>query len=363
MEKFLKIVTKHFSFRGPSNDQMSGFYDYSFNNNYFLFQNPPATYNNFEYPSSNSSTYPDFNSLPSYNNFTPATSPIFGSSYRHSNTSNLPETNKFLPQSKAESTQVSNSDSISLEKLQSIIHNTSEHVQELNQMCQIKEPKEFEKHLSSKFEGLANIPYRSTTWVRKSVPPQLTFPFQLEDSNHIVTSSSSCSKSGKPKSKRKPRILFSQSQVVELERRFKLQKYLSAPERETLASNLNLTPTQIKIWFQVSHKRPSAFVESLWVSERFDFHFLRIDGTSQSVCKSNAACKDHQQTRNRRIHWKLECPSRTTPQPRQTWTSQHFNPPCSRRLMLPTTSGEKPEKCVKVKFLCIFFDIKEKNFL
>jgi Homeodomain len=69
-----------------------------------------------------------------------------------------------------------------------------------------------------------------------------------------VTSSSSCGKSGKPKSKRKPRILFSQSQVVELERRFKVQKYLSAPERETLANNLNLTPTQIKIWFQVSHK-------------------------------------------------------------------------------------------------------------
>jgi Homeodomain len=66
--------------------------------------------------------------------------------------------------------------------------------------------------------------------------------------------SSSCGKAGKAKSKRKPRILFSQSQVVELERRFKLQKYLSAPERETLANNLNLTPTQIKIWFQVSHK-------------------------------------------------------------------------------------------------------------
>lgn len=74
-----------------------------------------------------------------------------------------------------------------------------------------------------------------------------------EEANH-VTSSSSCGKSGKAKSKRKPRILFSQSQVVELERRFKLQKYLSAPERETLASSLSLTPTQIKIWFQVSHK-------------------------------------------------------------------------------------------------------------
>ena len=50
--------------------------------------------------------------------------------------------------------------------------------------------------------------------------------------------------------KRKRRVLFSQAQVFELEKRFKLQKYLSAQEREHLASGLNLTPTQVKIWFQ-----------------------------------------------------------------------------------------------------------------
>lgn len=50
--------------------------------------------------------------------------------------------------------------------------------------------------------------------------------------------------------RRKPRVLFSQAQVYELERRFKQQKYLSAPEREHLASMIHLTPTQVKIWFQ-----------------------------------------------------------------------------------------------------------------
>ncbi|KFW63859.1 Thyroid transcription factor 1, partial [Pygoscelis adeliae] len=40
------------------------------------------------------------------------------------------------------------------------------------------------------------------------------------------------------------------AQVYELERRFKQQKYLSAPEREHLASMIHLTPTQVKIWFQ-----------------------------------------------------------------------------------------------------------------
>ncbi|KAM9317114.1 homeobox protein Nkx-2.2 [Gastrophryne carolinensis] len=58
---------------------------------------------------------------------------------------------------------------------------------------------------------------------------------------------SSSSESGK---KRKRRVLFSKAQTYELERRFRQQRYLSAPEREHLASLIRLTPTQVKIWFQ-----------------------------------------------------------------------------------------------------------------
>ncbi|XP_023791566.1 homeobox protein Nkx-2.5 isoform X1 [Cyanistes caeruleus] len=46
--------------------------------------------------------------------------------------------------------------------------------------------------------------------------------------------------------RRKPRVLFSQAQVYELERRFKQQKYLSAPERDHLANVLKLTSTQLQ---------------------------------------------------------------------------------------------------------------------
>lgn len=34
-----------------------------------------------------------------------------------------------------------------------------------------------------------------------------------------------------------------------MERRFKQAKYLTAPEREQLANAINLTPTQVKIWY------------------------------------------------------------------------------------------------------------------
>nr|AUN27658.1 NK2.2 [Novocrania anomala] len=50
--------------------------------------------------------------------------------------------------------------------------------------------------------------------------------------------------------KRKRRVLFSKAQTYELERRFRQQRYLSAPEREHLASIIRLSPTQVKIWFQ-----------------------------------------------------------------------------------------------------------------
>ncbi|XP_076436098.1 uncharacterized protein LOC143275681 isoform X2 [Babylonia areolata] len=54
----------------------------------------------------------------------------------------------------------------------------------------------------------------------------------------------------KQREKRKARVLFSQTQVHELERRFKQQRYLSAPERDHMATMLRLTSTQVKIWFQ-----------------------------------------------------------------------------------------------------------------
>ncbi|PAA62939.1 hypothetical protein BOX15_Mlig021296g1 [Macrostomum lignano] len=50
--------------------------------------------------------------------------------------------------------------------------------------------------------------------------------------------------------KRKRRVLFTKQQTLELERRFHQQRYLSAPEREHLARFVNLSPTQVKIWFQ-----------------------------------------------------------------------------------------------------------------
>ncbi|XP_022192571.2 homeobox protein Nkx-2.4 [Nilaparvata lugens] len=91
--------------------------------------------------------------------------------------------------------------------------------------------------------------------------------------------------SNKPKSrsKRKPRILFTQSQVFELEHRFKQQRYLSAPEREQMAQSINLSPTQVKIWFQnrrYKSKRMRGFADH-------DFCALSMNGRGRHKFKAN----------------------------------------------------------------------------
>ncbi|GAB6022546.1 hypothetical protein CHUAL_006652 [Chamberlinius hualienensis] len=73
---------------------------------------------------------------------------------------------------------------------------------------------------------------------------------QCKNNSQQMQRTTSQSQQQQQRTKRKPRILFSQAQVYELERRFKQQRYLSAPEREHLAQMLKLSSTQVKIWFQ-----------------------------------------------------------------------------------------------------------------
>lgn len=52
------------------------------------------------------------------------------------------------------------------------------------------------------------------------------------------------------KSKKKTRTVFSRQQVFYLEAAFDAKRYLSSAERSEIATSLNLTETQVKVWFQ-----------------------------------------------------------------------------------------------------------------
>ncbi|XP_013867963.1 homeobox protein Nkx-3.1 [Austrofundulus limnaeus] len=127
----------------------------------------------------------------------------------------------------------------------------------------------------------------------QSYSQESMFGMQTESHSPSPRSSeSSFFSSGKQK---RSRAAFTHLQVLELEKKFNHQKYLSASERAHLASTLRLTETQVKIWFQnrrYKTKRKQQSLESCKDVYRAGGLGLREDLVRSSLIPS--FCKAYQ---------------------------------------------------------------------
>ncbi|KAF7200024.1 homeobox protein Nkx-3.1 [Nothobranchius furzeri] len=104
------------------------------------------------------------------------------------------------------------------------------------------------KCCSPKIDRCSQRTEESGKWSEQPRRRESVFGMQTESHASCPNSSESgFSSVGKQK---RSRAAFTHFQVLELEKKFNHQKYLSAPERAHLASALRLTETQVKIWFQ-----------------------------------------------------------------------------------------------------------------
>uniref|UniRef100_A0A9L0KA97 NK2 homeobox 8 n=1 Tax=Equus asinus TaxID=9793 RepID=A0A9L0KA97_EQUAS len=107
-------------------------------------------------------------------------------------------------------------------------------------------PEQDAQHLRRR-ESELGAPGPCATWLESE---RGHYPSSDESSPETSPPDSSQRPSARPRSpgsdaekRKKRRVLFSKAQTLELERRFRQQRYLSAPEREQLARLLRLTPT------------------------------------------------------------------------------------------------------------------------
>jgi len=140
-----------------------------------------------------------------------------------------------------------------------------------NQVYEPKYADAFGQNLHLPFNGLPQLPYlrpvspnkpddkENNMKIKTEERHEAHSPDQLDDEDDLSDPNNNKLNSRKS---RKPRTIYSSYQLRELNRRFGRTQYLALPERAELASELGLTQTQVKIWFQNKRSKYKKMVKA-----------------------------------------------------------------------------------------------------
>ncbi|KAF7259943.1 hypothetical protein EG68_02936 [Paragonimus skrjabini miyazakii] len=123
-------------------------------------------------------------------------------------------------------------------------------------------------------------------------PIHFPYPIQTSTNDDNLADVDSSVSTARGKKVRKPRTIYSIWQLQVLNRRFVQSQYLNLTERASLAAQLGLTQTQVKIWFQNKRSKlkkilrqgqdPTAFLSGI-LNEALPDQSESEDGTSPST--------------------------------------------------------------------------------
>ncbi|XP_043465179.1 uncharacterized protein LOC122500348 [Leptopilina heterotoma] len=146
--------------------------------------------------------------------------------------------------------------------------------------------------------------------------------------------------------KKKARTTFTGRQIFELEKQFEIKKYLSSSERADMAKLLNVTETQVKIWFQNRRTK--------WKKQDNISNAEAAEHKNQNNPKTTSVKSKHSSMKEESLRTSVECSSDSNNSLLISDVSVSDSDPANQRLSSTVSTG--PERSMQSIYISRNYD-------